>query len=447
MAKDLTQGKIYKNLYELAWPMTVGILAIMGFNVVDTFFVGQLGTQELAAMSFTFPVVMITGSISLGIGAALSSMLSREYGAKRFDDVKAITTNGLAYALIIVALLTIIGFLTMDPLFRSLGAEGRILILVKQYMRIWYLNVLFVVVPMVGNGAIRATGDTRFPAMVMVVAGGVNLIFDPLLIFGLGPFPRMELEGAALATGISRVFTLAASLYVLHFREKLLEIPFQNMTKTFSHWKDLSKIAIPAALSNAVVPFSMFFITALIAKEGANIVAAFGVGTRIESLVMVLIFGIAAGLSPFIGQNYGGKKYSRVANALASSNMFSLFWVVLAVSVLFLWGEQIVSIFSDDASVTSVVLLYLKIVIPTLCIAGVFYNTASTLNAIGNAKLSLFLTVLQMVVIYIPAALVLGHFYRAEGIFYAAAISNIIAGVTSFFLFKVRYPNCSKVTF
>ena len=204
---NLTEGDPGKTIMKLTGPMMIGMIGMVIFNLVDTLYIGRLGTEALAAMSFTLPVVMLQGSISMGLGVGVSAVISRAIGAGNQEKVKRLTTDSLFLSVLIVTSFVVLGYLTIDPLFRLLGAEGELLILVKQYMSIWYVGVPFVVIPMIGNSAIRAAGNTVIPSGIMLTAITVNIVLDPLLIFGIGPFPRMELAGAALATVIARSTT------------------------------------------------------------------------------------------------------------------------------------------------------------------------------------------------------------------------------------------------
>jgi len=190
--KDLTQGSVGKNITNQAFGMMVGMLSMVGYNLVDTFFVGKLGTSQLAAMSFTFPVVMAANSIALGLGVGAAAVISRAIGSKNHEEVKRLTTNSLILGLIVVAILMIVGFATMDMVFTSLGAKGEILVYIKEYMTVWYWGMPFVVIPMIGSNAIRAAGNTLLPSIVMMASMLVNAVLDPFMIFGLWIFPRME---------------------------------------------------------------------------------------------------------------------------------------------------------------------------------------------------------------------------------------------------------------
>jgi putative MATE family efflux protein len=213
-------------LLRLTAPMILGILGIHLFHLVDTFFVGRLGTEALAAMSFTFPVVFVVGGVALGLGLGASAVVSHAIGEGDWHRVRRLTTDSLTLGLIVVASLIVIGLATVDPVFRMLGASEELIPLIKSYMFVWYPGMIFVVIPMVGNNCIRATGDTRTPSLIMVLAGAVNGALDPLFIFGLGPFPRLGLAGAALATVIGRSITFTVALLILARRERMLTLEF-----------------------------------------------------------------------------------------------------------------------------------------------------------------------------------------------------------------------------
>ncbi|MCL2925050.1 MAG: MATE family efflux transporter, partial [Trichodesmium sp. MAG_R04] len=187
MRQKLTEGKIGPLLLKLTLPTVLGIFALLGFSVIDTYFVAQLGTTELAAISFTFPVIIFLDNVSVGFAIGAGSCISRAIGKRdktplldrdRYK-VKRLATDSLILSLLIGVILVVLGLTTIEPLFTALGAKAEILPLIGQYMKISYLGVIFVVVPIVGNQIIRATGNTLIPSVVMTVAGIVNVVLDP----------------------------------------------------------------------------------------------------------------------------------------------------------------------------------------------------------------------------------------------------------------------------
>lgn len=261
MARKLTEGSVGLILFQLTIPMVLGIISVVIFNLVDTYFVGQLGTVQLAAMSFTFPVVMTFGNLAMGLGIGASSVIARAIGKGDYTKVQQYTIASLSLALLVVMAFVILGLLTIEPLFQTLGAGPDVLPLIKEYMQIWYLGMLFLVVPMVGINAIRAAGNTLSPALIMVFAAVINIFLDRLLIFGEFGFPQLELQGAALATVISRAVTLVAVLIVLRIKENLLSRRHPNITKTLEYWQEILSIGCPVAIAMLLTPIAIGVIT------------------------------------------------------------------------------------------------------------------------------------------------------------------------------------------
>ncbi|MGK7912615.1 MAG: MATE family efflux transporter [Synechococcus sp.] len=429
MHQNLTQGSVGPQLAKLTLPMVWGVFAIIAFNLVDTLFVARLGTDELAAMSFTFPVVTVLGSVSMGLGTGTSSVVARAIGEGDRQKVKRLTTNSLTLSVLIVAVLVGIGLLTLNPLFRMLGADETLLPFIRDYMLVWYLGMVFLVVPMVGNSAIRAAGNTAIPSAIMTVSAGVNILLDPMLIFGFGPIPAMELQGAALATVIARATTLVASLLVLHFRERMLLLCLPTWETVQGCWRSILTVGIPASASNVVSPVAIGFITSLMAGYGPTAVAGFGIASRVESFSLIAILALTASIGPFVGQNWGAKAYDRVITALNLSFRFCAIYGLTVAVILAAYALPIAQVFNSNPDVTSIARLYLTIVPVTYMAAGAIYIASSTFNALGMPLPSLAMTFSRMLVFYVPLAYLGSWLFDITGVFLAGAIANAIVGL------------------
>ena len=199
----MLEGNIKQTLMNMTLPMVMGMLMLMTFGLVDTFFVSLLGTQELAAISFTFPVTFTVISLNIGLGIGISAVIGRLLGSNDHANARLVATAALMTVLCLVGLLSVIGFLTIDPIFILLGASPELLIHIHDYMSIWYIGAIFLALPMSGNSVLRASGDTKTPSMIMAAGGAINALLDPLLIFGYGPIEGMGITGAAIATAIA----------------------------------------------------------------------------------------------------------------------------------------------------------------------------------------------------------------------------------------------------
>lgn len=435
---SLIKGPIGHTLFRLSIPMFFGIFSAIAFNIVDTFFVGQLGTLQLAAMSFTFPVVSLIGGLSLGLGAGASAIISRAIGRGDHQEVQRLTSDSLVLSLLIVVFFVIIGLLTMDQVFYLMGATPDIMDMVKDYMRIWYPGMAFIIIPMVGNNALRATGDTKTPMKIMLVSFIINLVLDPLLIFGLGPFPRLELQGAALATVIARAVTLVVSIWILYKREDMLTFKHPQMSAVINSWKKLLYIGIPSAATNLVRPLGMGIITKIVAIYGPAAVAGYGVATRIDAFALIVIMALASVLNPFIGQNSGRGDFIRVEKAIHLSQRFSLLWGAAMFLFFLLFARMVAVPFSDQAEVLETITMYLYIVPIGYGLFGIYAMANSAFNVLNKPLYASAITLIQILILTIPLALLGSYLAGLMGIFIGIMISNMLSGTMALFWLK-RY--------
>ncbi len=436
MRYRLTEGAVGGQLVRLTLPMVWGIFAVIAFNLVDTYFVGQLGTDQLAAMSFTFPVVMVFGSLAIGLGIGASSVIARAIGEGDRHKVKHLTTNSLTLSVLIVGIFIVLGFTTIDPLFKLLGASSQLLPLIHEYMEVWYLGMIFLVIPMVGNSAIRAAGDTTIPSLIMTLAAIVNIGLDPVFILGWGGIPALGLKGAALATVISRSTTLVASLMVLHFREKMILWSWSCFKQVWGCWKEILQVGLPAAGTNIITPISIGVITSLLAQYSPETVAGFGISSRIEAFALIVLMALSATMGPFVGQNWGAQKYQRVNRALRLSFIFCLGWGVFLAIILWVSAPWMITRFDNNSEVVRTATQYLRIVPLSYGLQGIFLVGNSAFNALGKPMPALMMTLTRMIFIYIPLAYFGSIYFGLKGVFYAAFIANLIVGIGTFIWIK-----------
>jgi len=415
--------------------MILGIFSIMSMNIVDTFYVGQLGAEPLTAMAFTIPVIAILLSLAFGIGIGTSSVIARAIGAQQHTLVKSYTTQALFIALSIAIVFAVSGYQAMDQIFSLLGAPKSLMPLIHQFMDIWFLGSFVVVVPMVGNSAIRAAGNTKLPSYVMMSVALVNIILDPILIFGLFGFPKMELAGAALATVIAYSIAFFLGLYFLAFKFRFLSWKscYEGVWKS---WRAILRIAIPSVGTNLIAPISVAVTTWLVALYSPESVAGFGVASRIESLFLVVIMGLSSIMGPFVGQNWGAGQYNRVDLALKLSFRFACAWGLGVAILLWFLSAPIAGLFSDDKSIISSAEHYLQIIPITYLFLAVIMIASSTSNGMGKPMPSLLMSFLRLIALYIPLALGLAYLFNLVGIYLAGAIANTIVGIGAYIWVK-----------
>ncbi|AEH32105.1 Na+ driven multidrug efflux pump [Vibrio anguillarum 775] len=418
-------------LTQMTIPMIFGLIAILMFNLVDTFFISLLGTESLAAISFTFPVTFAVNCITMGIGIGLSTSIGRLLGQGDAKNAARFSSHGVLLAVVLVTFASILGLLTIKPLFLLLGATDDLIPLIEQYMQVWYLTIPLLVIPMAGNSAIRATGDTKTPAKIMMLAGCINGLLDPLLIFGYGPFPELGIQGAAIASAFSWLGALCGSLYVLIKREKLLAWPY--FPTLWHDWQQILKVGTPAALSNAMNPLSGALLMIMLASHGTAAVAAYGAAQRIESILILVLMSLTSALTPFMAQNIGAKNIERSFAGLFLSMRFSIVFQLMIFAMMVPLSIPLSALFSQEPSVRDLLWHYLLVVPLSYGFQGIVMMLDSGLNALHQPMRAFQWSVMRLFVFTLPAAWLGSYLYDVEGLFIGIAAGNTLGGLLGYY--------------
>ncbi|GAA0858333.1 MATE family efflux transporter [Aliiglaciecola litoralis] len=435
---DLLNGPISDTLKRMTLPMILGMIMLMTFGLVDTFFVSLLGTDELAAISFTFPVTFTLISLNIGLGIGASATIGRYLGSGQSHLAKEYATGALMLAFVLVGILALTGAFTIEPIFKLLGATDDLLPYIRDYMLVWYGAGVFLAIPMVGNSVLRAAGDTKTPSMIMASGGFINAVLDPILIFGWGPIPAMGIQGAALATAIAWGLSLIYILYLLGVKRKL-------MLPRLLTWSELKltsggvlRIGLPAAGANMLTPIAAGVITAIIAGYGPEAVAAWGVGSRLESIACILILSLSMSLPPFISQNYGANKIDRVRQSYLLSLKFVVVIQLIIYLLLWLLAPYIAAIFAEEQRVADLIILFLYIVPLGYGLQGIVILTNSSFNAMHQPLSALTLSIIRLFVFLVPLAYLGSQLDDIKGLFWGTVVANLCTASVAFAWFMRR---------
>ncbi len=421
----LTEGSVARRLTALAVPMLGGTFAMTAFNLTDTYFVSRLGTLPLAAMGFTFPVVMFVTSIAHGLGMGATAVVSQVLGEGDHAQARRIATHSLILASLVVIAMSVIGLVSMGPVFRMLGASDEVLPLVHEFMLIWYSGIVVVVIPMMANGIIRSAGDAVFPSALMVFGSVLNVILDPIMIFGLFGFPRLGLRGAALATVLARAVTLVVTLYVLHRRHGLLELSVPRTSELWASWRRVMHIGIPSSATNLLLPISSGIITRIVAGFGETAVAACGAGSRIEMFAFMIPMALGVSQVPFIGQNWGAGRIDRVNLCRKYSNRFALYWGICCAVAFMLLSHRMAMFFSHDARVVDILTLYLCVIPLGYGMREIHRYVGFSFNAVGRPLSSAGINVIRIVGLLIPCTFLGARFFGLTGVFWGTVAADL----------------------
>lgn len=429
--QNLTSGPVAAHLRRQGLPFALGLIAIFSFEAVDLFFISQLGDMPLAAVSFTMPVIWLIYGIGIGFEAGAASCVSRAVGRGNQYQAQRLTTDTVMLGSGVALGLCILGLFTIGPVFTLLGATSELLPLISGYMNIWYWVAPVDVALWTSLASIRARGNTLLESKVITAAALLNAVLDPIFIFGLFGFPRMEIQGAALATLVATTLALVFTLFHLHVRLRVYANPVAPLKEIFDSWRHMLKIGVPAILTNAIIPISSGIVVAMIATTGVDAVAGFGVAMRIEPMFLIPFYALSAVSSPFFGQNSGAGHYDRLFEARRVVTRFCLVFGLLLAAILIIISGPLTGLFSESAVIQQVAMHYLWIVSISYGAYGIVMSCNASFNGMGKPLPGVVISVCRVIVLFLPLAFLGRWLFGLPGLFGASAIANLVLGAVA----------------
>ncbi len=421
----LVKDKISKTVLRMAIPMLAGTFAMNAYNLTDTWFVSRLGTNALAAMSFTFPVVMLLGFIMRGLGTGAMTVVAHALGRGKHQTAARITTHATFLSSILALCLTVAGLLTIKPLFIQLGATGEVLVFTQQYMWIWYFGLVIRVVQMMFADIIIGTGNTKAVSLLMVAGTVLNFILDPMMIFGLWGCPKMGIQGAALATVISEALVLAAAFYFIHKKYQLILFVSHSRRRIVASWRRILRIGIPTTLSSILTPVSAAVVIKIVSRFGQAAVAAIGVASRIEMFAFMIPMTVGMSLVPFVAQNYGARRFDRIKAVQKGAMLFALIFGCIIAGVFLFIARPLGELFSSDPEVVNILVRYIYITCFGYGFLEVHRYAGFCMIGIHRPISSAFLNTIRVIVLMIPLAYFGAKLFGISGIFWGRLITDI----------------------
>ena len=427
-----TEGAIRDHVAKLSSVMILGFLAMTVGQLIEIFYIGKVGKAELAAVTFMFPISMSLNALTRGIGIGAATLIAQSMGAGDREQTAMTVTHCYILVLIFTIAVSLVGQFGASYLFILLGASDQVLVLATHYAKIWLIGFPMMGLAMVSNGLIRSFGNPTFPGFIMTIAPVVQVIVGPFLIFGWAGLPMLGLEGAAWAFVLGAIAQLLLAAYWYFLRERLFRLSNGRFLASFNKSAvSILQVGIPAAASNMIQPLSMGVVTWLLAGFGTTVVAAFGVASRIESVVGMVVIGISTSVVPLVGQNWGARKFERVHEALNTCYAACLIWGLLAATIMWFGAGYFVNFVNDDPGLVDVAVTFLHIIPFSIGFMGLIVVSTHAFNALRRPMPALFLSVARLLIVYIPLALLGSHFFGYIGVFAATAITNVLVGIVA----------------
>ena len=427
----LVDGSVARHLVAQTLPMVLGIACIMGVGLLDAYFIGRLGPDPLAAVGFIFPVSVALSSLGVGVMVGVNSVVSRALGAAERERAAARGVQGIALAGGVGAFVALALLLGHESLFVALQAPPDLLPLIGDYIVPYAFGLPLLLLAMGANGVLRGQGEAVKSSSILVAVALVNGVLDPLLIFGIGPFPALGVSGAGWATAIANLAAMVLGLTLASTCELPLHPRHALRHDVSGGVRELGRVGAPAAIANAINPIGISLVTALLARHGQDAVAAYGAAGRLQSVAVVPLLALSSSIGPITGQNWGANEPGRARRALGLSGGFSVGYGLLVALALFLLRDPIASLFSDDARVVEQLASYLALASWGFFGYGLLIVANGAMNAVDRASLAFGLSVARVALLLLPLAW-LGTRQGPSFVYGAELAANLVGGAAAF---------------
>lgn len=429
----LQEAGVASALLKLGVPTMVGMLISALYNAIDAFFVGGLGISQMGAVSVVFPIVQIIIGLGMMFGAGASSYISRLLGKGDNGQANKVASIAL-FSSVLVGAIIIAGILIfLDPVLTSLGATETILPYARTYAQIYVTGSIINVFTVSMNNLLTAQGATKFTMIAMLTGSIVNVILDPIMIYGMD----LGIAGAAIATVISLSINMLLYIGYIVKKQGVLRLSFANIKFSKTIYVEVLKIGIPVLLFQLLASASMGLINTASKPYGDYAVAAMGAVTRIMTVVTYVVFGFLKGFQPFAGYNYGAKQYGRLKKSITHCMTWSTVFCVAAAIVLVLFSNPIVSLFGTDTNMVLLASKALKLNAVLFVTFGVQMVYASLYLAIGKSLIGSVLSLSRQGIFFFPLIFLLPHLFELNGVISVQPMADLLTTIITI-IFAVK---------
>lgn len=435
--KDLTQGSVIRHLLHMAAFLAVSMLVQTLYILADLYWVGRLGREAIAAVGVAGNLMMVVLALTQTLGVGTTTLLAQAAGRKDQPGAERAFNQSLVMSIAIALGLGVVAFLMRDFYCNSLSADRPTAVLAKSYLN-WFIPALLLQFPLVALGsALRATGVVKPAVALQVLSVVMNIVLAPLFIFGIGPFPKMGVSGAALATFIS--ILIADVLTVIYFEKKYHYVRFRvaQWPPQMQVWWAMLKIGVPAGAEFALLSLFAFIVYVIIRPFGAAAQAGFGVGMRVMQAMFLPVLALSFAVGPVVGQNFGGRRADRVRRSVFAAIGLSSGIMLVLTLIARLAPESLIRIFSPDPHVIAFGAEYLAIASLNFMAAGIVFSSSSVFQGLGNTIPPLLSSTSRLLLFALPATL-LSRMpgFQARHLWYLSVASQLIQACFNLLLLR-----------
>lgn len=429
---SLTEGPILKSLFALSIPIVLSNLLQSAYQITDTFWVGRLSAEAVAAVSLSFPVSFLLMSIGGGLPMAGAILIAQYKGKDDKEAVNHTAAQTFLFVFVIALVLSAIGYISAEPIMRFMGAEPAVLPDATLFLRITFLGYLFVFTFFVFESLMRGLGEVKLPLRIVITTVLLNLILDPLFIFGYGPIPAMGVAGAAMATFCTQALAAIIGMLMLLKGHYGIEIHRKNLRPDLVFIKRAFMLGLPSSVEQSTRALGMTVMTLLTASFGTLVVAAYGIGIRILILIIIPALGLSIATSAFVGQNIGAGKIDRAEKATLIGAGFGFVVLTSLGMLLFAFARPLTVFFIPEGGESiDMAVQFLRIISPSFGFISIQMVVNGTFRGAGLTTAAMMMAIISQWILQFPLAYILSMHSSLgiQGIWWSFPITNVLAAL------------------
>ena len=430
-----------KLLVTMSLPIMISMLIQALYNIVDSIFVAQIGENALTAVSLAFPVQNLIIAVGIGTGIGINSLLSRRLGERRFDDANAAAENGILLSLCNWLVFAIFGGLFSEAFFRAFTDNPEIISMGTDYLTVCTVFSFGCFMQFACERILQATGITIYNMITQATGAIINIILDPIMIFGLFGFPRLGVKGAAIATVIGQIVAMLMGLWFNAKKNKEVHMDFRHFRPNGRIIGEIYKVGVPSIVMQSIGTVMTIGMNKILIAFSETAVAVFGVYFKLQSFVFMPIFGLTNGLVPIVAYNYGARKRTRITASIRLALVYALSIMALGLLIFQLFPVPLLRLFKASDALLSIGVPALRIISISFLGAGVGIVLSSVFQAMGNGVLSLTMSVARQLAVLLPVAWLMARFVGLDAVWAAFPVSEYVSVTIALFMYRYVYHN------
>jgi putative MATE family efflux protein len=436
--QDFTEGKLSRAILLLSIPAVLEMVMESVFVIVDIYFVSKLGANAIATVGLTESIVTVIYAIAIGLGTATTSMVSRRIGEKNHDAASVTAFQAILTGIVVSVLIGLPGALFSKKLLGLMGASELIIDNMSGYTMIMLGGNIVIMMLFIINAIFRSAGDAAVAMKVLWIGNIINIILDPCLIFGIGPFPQMGVTGAAIATNLGRGTAVLVQVYLLFFGKKRIRLSIKHLSVNFKIIFKLFKLSFGSIGQNLISTTSWIALVRILSIYGSEVVAGYTIAIRIIGFTLLPSWGISNAASTLVGQNLGAKKPARAERAVWVTGWINMILLGVIGLILFLFPETFIRIFIENENVIKTGVLGLRILSIGFVAYGLGMVLVNSFNGAGDTSTPLKINILAFWIIEISLAwlLAIKAGFREEGVFIAIVVAESLMTFIAWLVFR-----------